>query len=161
MKTLVIVMLAGWMFLLCSFSLGAGSVDVSASYLPYATGGYLVEFTASNHLDTEYLQGLTVHSSNRSSAWGPEGWYTYITYRYVAWGTEQQQCVILPGMSKSGFQFVEDAIPSQYDWWAMGSDFNYIGSVTPTPIPEPSSLLALGGGLMGLGLLRKRVTSKQ
>jgi hypothetical protein len=33
--------------------------------------------------------------------------------------------------------------------------------LTVNLIPEPSSLLALGGGLMGLGLLRRRVTSKR
>ena len=33
--------------------------------------------------------------------------------------------------------------------------------MTITLVPEPSSLLALGGGLMGLGLLRRRVNGKQ
>jgi hypothetical protein len=65
-----------------------------------------------------------------------------------------------------GFAASASSVPSTLEYFVSttGPINTHRGTLVPTPIPEPSSLLALGGGLMGLGavgLLRRRVTSKR
>ena len=116
---------------------------------------------------------ITAHTTSQ------DGWYTMIreaAFDMIGWDWDGSG-VIAPGAS-ADFSFETSAgvpttstysMPGYNDtnWsWAYGVPGGGtvgVGNTSlPVPIPEPSSLLALAGGLGAVGLLlRKRVNSKQ
>lgn len=154
MRVLVVIAIAS--LALCAASHAAGPY-VSGSYQP-VQGGYLLQFALHNPLAGEGLYRWFVATSDAMSPSAPEGWEINQDFREVNWHTSDSRYVVWSGQSLGGFSFISQGLPDQLHYSIVGSA-GYSGSVTPAPVPEPCSLLALGmGGLGVLGTaLRRRV----
>lgn len=133
--------------------------SITATYTVVDTG-YRLDFV---------LQGDPWESSFR---WGtfttgitdliaPVGWQAASDSRQTVWDTEfGSQYMVAPGQVLTGFSGTFATLPTQLEYYvsltgpAPGS---YHGTLVPTLVPEPCSLLALASGIAGLaGFVRKR-----
>jgi hypothetical protein len=133
---------------------------------PYVTGvyepmegGYRLYFMLYNTFDEEAIRGWSVYTDDSLAPVGPPEWNIYHTYKQVQWSTDElEPWNRLPaGQSLGGFEYTAANEPDVLPYLIMGAmTGGYVGEVEMVPIPEPSSLLALGGGLMGLAGLALR-----
>jgi hypothetical protein len=162
-------MLSALLILLIIPSLSFGTPPpVAATYQP-VEGGYRYYLSVHNYLSPEWGNIVIIDAYPLFGASGLEApplWNTGYNSWQVHWETDlgghDWQDGIPPGQSLSGFSVVVPEILTSFTYhlmWYSGTDGTAAwGDVYPTPIPEPSSLLALCGGLMGLGglVLRRR-----
>lgn len=128
---------------------------VTATYQPLSSG-FLVRFWLHNSTSNDHLYGLGVYTVDADMLSGPPDWHATQTYRQVGWTAMLLSAHVQPGETLGGFSYVSQGEPASLDWWTGGND-GYTGSVTPTAVPEPTSVLALGSGLLALGgLVRRR-----
>ncbi len=126
-----------------------------------SAGGFVLCFTIHNPL-SETVDGWIAYTPDASCATAPEGWYLYQTDRYISWRALDLEHHVQPGASLEGFSFLTAQQQPAVLLWGISSRKGYFGSVTPTPIPEPSGLLALGSGLAAVCLpwIRRRVRGR-
>ena len=144
------------------------NVSIAARYEP-VYGGYRYYLTVHNNTDPAlnlYVDMLTAHLAPASNIVSPPNWtgYYFAPY-YVRWSTGPSSGDwwkgIPPGQSLSGFTFTAPTLPTEIAYGGFvdnelgGYVFN--GICVPEPVPEPSSLLVLGSGLVSLvGLIARR-----
>lgn len=132
---------------------------VSATYQPVSQGYYL-RLTLSNSLQQEYLKTLTVSTFyDATNTLSPPGWTNALPPGQVVWAADSAS-YLQPGQTENRFGFTTQNSPGSIYWSVRSNANNYVGFVTPTLIPEPSSILALAGGLTGLAGLRFRMRKK-
>ena len=154
------------MNMLARCTLLAGLLLSPASASPQVTavyrqveGGYRVSFNVTAGDYTVYRWGF-----QRIDPFGltsPDGWYATVFTRYTDWMAVSGNDELLPGGTLVGCGATFPQLPTQIDYFVMqrAVPSACYGTVAPIPIPEPSSLLALGiGGIGVLGAaLRRRV----
>ena len=136
----------------------AASPDVSGTYRP-VTGGYMVEFQVHNSAGGDPIWQWTLATADASAVSSPSGWHAQQSFRDITWDADTPDALIQPSASLGGFSFTSAAQPGTLRWLVhAGAAGDYLGSVTPQPVPEPSALLVLVGGLgvLGLPVLRRR-----
>lgn len=133
----------------------AGTPYVTGSYEP-VDGGYRLYFTLHNPLEDEAIWYWYIATEDAFTPFGPPEWTIYHTYRDVQWRANSG-CELQPGQSLGGFGYTAEDAPGVLSYY-IGGEHGYVGEVTMELIPEPSSLLALCGGIgtVGLSLLRRR-----
>ncbi len=162
MKYLIVLILCFLLSGICSNGVYAVDplhpVTVEGKYWQ-GDNGYYINFTVNNDTWNDYLYELQVEVWFMKNAWNPDGWHNSINIREIDWHTDSQQYWIDPKENKSGFICFTSQILDQYPWWIDSYNDMYWGSVTPTYIPEPSSLLALGLTLLpvGIGAMRRKL----
>ncbi len=132
---------------------------VTATYAPLQTGGYKLDFVVYNY--QEYgcdKWGITTVglAGEITDLVAPVGWHALIWVRETEWKTDQLPSVYVvpPGGILRGCAAVFSILPAELDYYVMYG--GYGGTLVPTPVPEPSSLVALSAGLAGLGALVRR-----
>ena len=156
-------MIAVFVFALLCVPLAAvaGYEAVGATYRPVATG-YEVSFVVHNQFYYSWdIVEFGVYATDdraATSASGPAGWRTYKDPRCgIEWEASSSAYYIKPGCSVGGFCYTTAQPPGTLDYFVRLTTGQVTGmSVTPVLVPEPSSIAALGGGVMGLLALRKR-----
>ena len=157
-------MIAVFVFALLCVPLAAvaGYEAVGATYRPVATG-YEVSFVVHNQFYYSWdIVEFGVYATDdraATSASGPAGWRIYNDPRCgIEWEALSSDYYITHGDSLGGFTYTTAVPPGTLDYvlhvkeiYSWGG-----GKVTPVLVPEPSSLAALGGGMMGLLALRRR-----
>ncbi len=128
---------------------------VTATYQP-SSSGFLLQFVLHNSLSDETLTRWHVTTLDASSPVAPSGWDVGLNYREVHWSALQPSSYVQPGAQQGGFSYASQGVPGELTWYIAGSSWGYVGKVTPSAVPEPSSLLALSGGLIALGGLVRR-----
>ena len=146
-------------------------VNVTLSGLYAAVpGGYRYYVTVYNntdpllnahvrYFDLELIPATDLVSPPNWSAWVLSPWFVEwsVGPSWTDWPKG-----IPPGQSLGGFKATSSLPPGGIQYWGSATnalgDYFFTGTMVPTPIPEPSSLLALGCGLAGVGLstLRRR-----
>ena len=135
-----------------------GTPSVTGQYEP-VVGGYRLYFTLHNALEDEAIWGWDVGTEDAFDPVGRPGWTIRHTFRDVEWCTDWNSPWdrLPPGQSLGGFGYTAANEPSVLGYFIGGEKYGYGGgSVTMVLIPEPSSLLALAGGLAGIGGLVPR-----
>jgi len=142
-------------------------VTITALYAP-VSGGYRYYLTVHNNTDP----------AQNAHAWSfytwllpaadivcPFHWSAYVfSPWYVLWSVGESSFYwpygIPPRESLWGFEFTSPTLPGEIRYTGEArSDLGswlFSGNMVPQLIPEPSSLLALAGGLGALGLSRLR-----
>jgi hypothetical protein len=128
---------------------------VTATYEPLSQG-YLVRFVLHNTLQQEYITQLTVVTNDATDLLSPAGWNVFQNFRQVDWDTPNPSYQLQPGQIRDGFGFTSQNSPGTLNLNITSNTWSYNGSVTPTLVPEPSSILAIAGGIVGLGGLALR-----
>lgn len=137
---------------------------------PYVTGwyepvteGYRLHLTVHNPLVDEVVTNWYVATGDATGPFGPAGWTVSQNSREVSWYTPDPVRQVQPGQHLGGFGFGVRNTTSVLGWWMWSSRTGgHVGWVTPSFVPEPSSLLALevgGFGILGAAL-RRRIRPK-
>ena len=149
--------------LLLSATIFLGLCTCTSGAEPYVTGwyqplteGYQLYFAVHNTLDDEMITDWSITTADARDPFGPVGWMIYQDARKVEWYAPDSAYRVFPGQTLGGFGLVAESAPGTLSWWMLSNKWSYVGSVTPALIPEPSSLLALGTGALGLLGLRLR-----
>ena len=129
----------------------AGTPYVTGLYEP-VEGGYRLYFTLHNALEEKAIWYWYIATEDAFDPFGPPGWTIWHTFRDVQWRANSTW-ELPPGQSLGGFGYTAANKPSVLPYYI---DIGYAGEVTMVLIPEPSSLLALAGGFLGLGGLALR-----
>lgn len=148
LTTMVIVLV------LTSGGLVAGPV-VTATY-ETLNQEYLVRFTVHNTLQQEVISDFAVSVGDATDLLSPMGWIVSQDFRQVVWYAPDPSIRPQPGQSQNGFGFTMQNSPGILNWNVTTDSWSYNGYVSPVPVPEPSSILALAGGIAGLGGLALR-----
>ena len=140
-----------------SAAASAGTPYVTGLYEP-VEGGYKLYFTLHNALEDEAIWIWYVATEDAFDPFGPPEWTIWHTFRDVQWQTDWKRPWdrLPPGESLGGFGYTAANEPSVLSYYIGGEINGYAGEVTMVLIPEPSSLLALAGGFLGLGGLALR-----
>ena len=133
---------------------------VEGFYRPVAAG-YEVTFTLNNRWSDCGLHRFQVYARDRQAAIsvsGPVGWSVWASPECgVRWSSLTAESDVQPNGSMGGFIYTTAVPPETLDWAILFTKGGYrFGKVTPVLVPEPSSIAALGGGVMGLLALRRR-----
>ena len=152
------------LFCVAIFLFQLGMHGIAQASVPYVTStyqstteGYFLQFVVHNAVDG-YSGNWTIATGDATSPTAPEGWRIHQDFRQVGWDVNEFEYAIQPYQSLAGFGFTSQNPPGTLGWWIFSGGWGYNGSVTPTLIPEPSSILALGLAVSGLGawVVRKR-----
>ena len=137
---------------------------------PYVTGtyapsldGYLVQFTVHNTTVDELVWSWSILTFDAQNPVAPIGWHALTTSREVNWETRTPGDMVQPGGNVTAFGYTSQSAPGTLHYSVNSYVAGYSGSVTPELMPEPSSLLALGVGGLGLigAALRRRGHARQ
>jgi len=143
----------------------ASSCIVLANPLATATYTQVEEGYRLNFTITAGLYSIFWFSINRIDVFdvdAPEGWGGEAGFRETAWWSYTSSYNIQPGQTLTGFACTIPVLPEELGYYVnqMGAGGAYHGTLIPTadPVPEPSSILALFGGFVGMGgfALRRR-----
>jgi hypothetical protein len=140
-------------------------------------------YTLTNDLDTGmYAYGFSIFMPKDgalavTNAWcSREGWFVdrYVQGDYAYWRCGVRYTYLLQGESLTLKLTTSADVPTSYNytppnwssnwrWFDWGGGPGFGNSVLPVPVPEPSSILALAGGIAGLGglALRRRRSTRQ
>ena len=136
--------------------LSAVGANVQAD--PYVTGtykqiaeGYQLSFVVHNTMPCEYITSWSVSTIDATDLQAPEGWRVSLLTRDVSWSVNEFKYAVQPFINLGGFNFVASHAPTSYMWFIWSTTGGSTGTVTLTQIPEPSSILALFGGLVTVG----------
>ncbi|MDO8589359.1 MAG: PEP-CTERM sorting domain-containing protein [Armatimonadota bacterium] len=136
---------------------GSASAEpqVTATYRP-VEAGYRLDFTVRAGEYSVYRWGFDRIDDFDVAA--PTGWNGLVFTRYTDWTAISTDNELLPGQFLFGCAATFPDLPTQIDYFVSqgGVGGAYYDTLLPTPIPEPSSLLALVGCLAGWGSLRLR-----
>jgi len=140
-------------------SLASAAPQVTAVYWTVG-GGYRLDFTVRAGESRVYRWGFDRIDPLELAS--PEGWHGSVFTRSTDWTANSTDNELPPGQLLLGCAATFPELPTQIDYFVMqmAAPGAYYGTLVPTPVPEPSSLLALGGGvlsLLGLRLRRRRM----
>ncbi len=133
---------------------------VEGFYRPVGIG-YEVSYVLHNYWPDREFSSFLVYATNDKAATspsGPSGWRIWNDPRCgIEWMALSSDYYVKAGSSMGGFTYTTAVPPGTLSWALrlIVGDY-YHSSVTPVLVPEPSSLAALGGGMMGLLALRRR-----
>ena len=133
---------------------------VEGLYRPVAAG-YEVTFTLNNRWSDRGIRNFQVYARDRQAAIevsGPASWIVWASPECgVSWSSLTAESDVQPNGSLRGFTYTTPVLPETLDWAILFTKDGFrFGKVTPVLVPEPASLAALGGGVMGLLALRRR-----
>ena len=142
------------------------NVTITARYAVVASGYryYLTVQNDSDPVKNAHVNYFAVELVPASDLVCPTDWSAYVFYpHHINWSTTTMAewwKGVPPGSILSGFQFTAPTLPADIAYWGgaaneLGS-YGFYGRMLPTPIPEPSSALALGSALAMLAILLQR-----
>ena len=150
------------------FCLALIAISYSAKAEPHVTATYYQQESV-YHFDFAVLMEDPVYGSGTlfevdstlfSNMIAPVGWETWSDFRSTKWTTRYPEYRIPPGATLYGCSATASVVPAnmRYIVGTTGPVTTYWGTLIPQAIPEPSSLLALAGGLgaVGFPLIRRR-----
>ncbi|MEN6372088.1 MAG: PEP-CTERM sorting domain-containing protein [Armatimonadota bacterium] len=147
------------LFIACSIAACADPY-VTATYRPLETGSYRLDFV----LYTDYGHGSSygwgLYTTEITGLVAPDGWRAVTDTRKTNWDSLSSEYDVSPGSMLTGCAGTFALLPTQLNYFIRltGAGGGIDGTLTPTPapVPEPSSILALFGGLAGIGGLALR-----
>lgn len=162
--------LAALLFLLARTPSAAGTTPSMTAEVIIAGGVKEYTYILTNDLDAEIdIEGLGIYMPEYGAlgvidSWcSREGWYvsTYVGAEWSAWYCGSRYPWLLPGESVTLQLITSASVPTCYSYTPVGWPANWKwfcadgtggqagDSVVPVPVPEPSSLLSLAGGVVG------------